>query len=110
MSGGVTCTQWLATLTGESPTSPDPTPVAGPVTPADKAEPKRQVEAAERWGPTRTTTPWGRQLFRSSGDGRERKTQRKEEPPWWTMRKVTYAAGAVPCRRRPDLFRTAIAR
>jgi hypothetical protein len=46
--GDVTRTQWLTTLTGESPTSSDPTPVAGRVTPVDKAEPKRQVHAAER--------------------------------------------------------------
>jgi len=46
--GGVSCTQWLITLTGESPTSSDSTPVAEPVKPVDKAEPKRQVYAAER--------------------------------------------------------------
>jgi hypothetical protein len=46
--GGVTRTQWLITLTGESPTSSDSTPVAGPVTPVDKAQLKRQVQAAGR--------------------------------------------------------------
>jgi hypothetical protein len=105
--GDVTRTQWLTTLTGESPTSSDSTPAAEPVMPSDKAKPKREVYAAERRGPTRTAALWGWQLFRSSGDGRERKTQRKDDPIGRTMRIVTTQQGAAPCRRRPDLFRTA---
>lgn len=74
--GGIAPTQWLTTLTGESPTSSRSTPVAGWVTRVDKAQPKRPVYAAVRSGPSRTTSLWGWQLFRSSDDGRERKTQR----------------------------------
>lgn len=51
MLGGVTRTQWLTTLTGESPTSSVSTLVAGAVTRVDKAWPKRLVDAAEHGGP-----------------------------------------------------------
>jgi hypothetical protein len=39
--GGIAWTQWLTTLTGESPTSSRPTLVAGRVMRSDKAQPKR---------------------------------------------------------------------
>jgi hypothetical protein len=78
--GGIACTQWLTTLTGESPTSSRRTHAAGRATRFDKAQPKRLADAAARRRSTRTDSLWGWQLFRSSGDGRERKTQRKEAP------------------------------
>jgi hypothetical protein len=108
--GDVTRTQWLTTLTGESPTSSDLTLVAESVTPVDKAEPKRLAYAAERCGPTRTASHQGWQLFRSSGDGRERKTQRKDDPTLADHEDSYPADGTVPCRRSPDLFRAAQAR
>ena len=74
--GGIARTQWLTTLTGESPTSSRSTHAAGRVTRVDKAPPKRRVYAAVRRSPSRTASPWGWQLSRSSGDGRERETQR----------------------------------
>jgi hypothetical protein len=52
--GGIARAQWLTTLTGESPTSSRTTLVAGRVTRADKAQPKRRVDAAVQRGPTRT--------------------------------------------------------
>ena len=39
--GGIARTQWLTTLTGESPTSSRSTHVAEGVTRSDKAQPKR---------------------------------------------------------------------
>jgi len=74
--GGIASTQWRTTLTGESPTSSRTTPLAGWVTRVDKAQPKRPVYAAVRAGPSRTSSLRGWQLFRSSDDGRERKTRR----------------------------------
>ena len=41
--------------------------------------PKELVYAAVHGGPARIDVTWGWQLFRSSGDSRERKTQRKDE-------------------------------
>ena len=76
MHGGIALIQWLTTLTGESPTSSRSTHVAERVTRVDKAQPKRRVYAAVQRGPSRTALLWGWQLFRSSGDVRERKTQR----------------------------------
>jgi hypothetical protein len=86
--GGITHTQWLTTLTGESPTSSRPTQVVGRVKRVDKAQPKRRVEAAARGDPTRIASSWGRQLSRCSGDDRDRETQRKETSRRRTMRIV----------------------
>ena len=86
--GGITCAQWLTTLTGESPTSSRSTHAAGRVTRVDKAQPKRRVYAAVRGSPSRASSPWGWQLSRCSDDGRDRETQRKEVPHRRTMRTV----------------------
>ena len=86
--GGVAWTKWPTTMTGESPPSSRPTHEAERVTRADKAQPKRLVEAAVRRSSSRTTPLEGWQLSRGSGDGRERETQRKEIPHRRTMRKV----------------------
>lgn len=103
VSGGVTSAQWLATLTGESPTSSASTPGAGVVRRVDKACPKRLVDAAEHKGSLELACL---EDGSSSGvaDGRERKTQRKGSRIGRTMRKVTTRKGAMPCRR-PDLSR-----
>lgn len=88
MTGGIACTQWLTTLTGESPTSSRLTLAAGRVRRAYKAQPKRCVDAAVRRGPPRTLPLQGRQRSRSTGDGREREPQRKEKPRPRTTRAV----------------------
>jgi hypothetical protein len=76
--GGIARAQRRTTLTGESPTSSRTTHAAGRVTRVDKAQPKRRVYAAVQRGPARAPLLWGWQLSRSSGDGRERESQRKE--------------------------------
>lgn len=86
--GGIACTQWLTTLTGERPTSSRATCAAARVTRVDKALPKQRADAAVWRGPFRTAPSWGQQLSRSSGNGRERETQRKEIPNRRTMRTV----------------------
>ena len=68
--GGIACTQWQTTLTGESPTSSRPALAVGRVTRADKAQLKRRVKAAVRRSPSRADPLRGWQLSRNSDDGR----------------------------------------
>ncbi len=100
--GGIARTQWLTTLTGESPTSSHSTHAAEGVTRSDKAQPKRRAYAAVRRRPSRMASFRGWQLSRSSGDGRERETQRKEIPYRRTMRTVNrHRCGAMPSQPGP---------
>ncbi len=84
--GGIACTQRLTTLTGERSTSSRATHAAARVMRVDKALPKQRADAAVRRSPFWTASFRGQQLSRSSGDGRERETQRKETPNRRTMR------------------------
>ena len=59
MPGGAARTQWLTTLTGESPTSLRSALAAGRIRRTHKARPKGSADAAARRSPPRTPPPWG---------------------------------------------------